>query len=77
MSHGIVDNSRPWLRSWGSAEGLVVTRWIERERADEFTVLVDDADVCVCDEERDALVSVFGAETDVVQATEIAQRDAA
>jgi hypothetical protein len=56
---------------------LVVARRIEGASAEQLAVIGDDANVLVVDEEGDALVGVLAADTDVVQATQVAERDPA
>ena len=71
MSHDISDEFR---LSWGRAKRLAVAGRIENHRADESAVVGDAADVLVVDEQDDALPAVFGAETDVIEPAEVANR---
>ena len=70
----IVDNSRS---AGERPEGLVVPCRIEGQLAEELAVLAEDADVGVGDEEADGGALVGAPHADVVQAAEVAQRDAA
>jgi hypothetical protein len=54
---------------------LVVPGWVEDEVAQELTVLSQDPDVQVVNEDQDAGAGVASPETDVVQAAVGAQRD--
>jgi hypothetical protein len=54
---------------------LVVPGWVEDEVAQELTVLSQDPDVQVVNEDQDAGAGVASAETDVVQAAVVAQGD--
>lgn len=56
---------------------LVVAGRTEGESADELASFGDDADVLVVHEQCHAPIPVDGAETDVVEATEVAQGDEA
>jgi hypothetical protein len=57
---------------------LVVAGWVEGELAEEFAGgAADDADVQVVDEYGDGCAGEAAAESDVVEAAVVAERDAA
>ena len=58
-----------------SAEGLVVSIWVDSRSPQELSVVRDDADVGSGDEESDLAVLVRVADRDVAQPTEVAQCD--
>jgi hypothetical protein len=56
---------------------LVVAGGVEGQVAEGFAVLVEDADVAVCDEQDHAGVLVGATEADVVESALVAEADAA
>jgi hypothetical protein len=51
----------------GCAARLVVAARIERQLAEQLTVLADDPDVCVGNEQLDALTLVRSTDVDLMQ----------
>jgi hypothetical protein len=59
------------------AAGLVVAGGVEGEFAEQLSVVGDDADVQVVDQQQDAAAGVGLADADVVQPAVVAQGDGA
>src|SRR2546428_5766033 len=68
LSHDILDGCR---------RAEVATAWIERELAEQLTVVADDPHVRPGDEQPDRRALVRAADVDVPQLAQVAQRDAA
>src|SRR5438128_4890718 len=68
LSHDIVDGCR---------RAEVAAAWIERELAEQLTVVADDPHVRPGDEQPDRRALVRAADVDVPQLAQVAQRDAA
>ncbi len=74
MSQDIVDSLGG---SWGRSEGLIVACGVEGEFPDQGSVLPDDPDVFVGDQELHRLAGEGTTKGYVVEATQIAECDSA
>jgi hypothetical protein len=65
------------LGAWSDAAGLVVAGGVQGEFAEQVSVVGDDADVSLVDEQEHLAAGVGLADADVVEAAVVAQGDGA